>query len=128
MGNWTIIIHGVGPHHNEAIPEDANRIAAHIVQLLRLKGHGITGATFTCGSVDNLLAVKEDQPIYHDLTPSDYIMAGDEYLAPSGHWVKVEGGPAIGRMAGGTDTSRHRRMVTYLDAETRRALGVNSLI
>ena len=54
MGNWNINIQGVGCHHNEKNPTDANLMAQAFVNLLKQAGHYIEGATFTFGSKENL--------------------------------------------------------------------------
>lgn len=54
MGNWAIVIHGVGVHHNEKLPEDANRMAARFVDELKKAGHNVTGATFTYGGEEDV--------------------------------------------------------------------------
>jgi hypothetical protein len=54
MGNWNITIRGVGCHHNEKLPNDANRLAAQFVQVLKDAGHHIESASFTFGGEDVL--------------------------------------------------------------------------
>jgi hypothetical protein len=54
MGNWAIVIHGVGCHHNKKLPSDANRMSAEFVEALKQAGHTITSATFTHGGEDNI--------------------------------------------------------------------------
>jgi acetylornithine deacetylase/succinyl-diaminopimelate desuccinylase-like protein len=65
MGQYAIVVHGVGSHHNND-PEfrgDANVLAKEFVELLQQHGHRITHASFaTDGGVnDNLLAPTSDQ-------------------------------------------------------------------
>lgn len=56
MGNWAIVIRGVGVHHNgDRLPEDANRMAAGFVETLKAAGHSVTEASFTHGGCDYLL-------------------------------------------------------------------------
>ncbi len=71
MGQWTIVIHGTGAHHNWATtpdperPEtgghfiigrkndyDADLMFAEFVDQLRACGHNITGSTFTHGGME----------------------------------------------------------------------------
>jgi len=63
MGNWTIVVKGVGVHHNgvndegePSVPEDADLMAKAFVEDLRSKGHSIESATITQhGGDENLL-------------------------------------------------------------------------
>lgn len=64
MGNWTIVIHGTGCHHN-AKHYDAEQLAAKFVAELKAQGHSIEGAALTFGgSLDltnpNALLAIED--------------------------------------------------------------------
>ena len=72
MGQYTIVIHGTGAHHNWAKVDDptkepgsgsqyisgrsndydADLLFAEFVDLLRAKGHNVTGATFTVGGME----------------------------------------------------------------------------
>lgn len=54
MGNWHISVRGVGAHHNENYPQDANRMAAEFVEALRAAGHSVMAADFTYGAAENL--------------------------------------------------------------------------
>lgn len=71
MGNFSIIIQGVGAHHNykkdengKLIPDgkneyertthDADYMAKEFVDALRFYGHNITHATITTGGEDNI--------------------------------------------------------------------------
>ncbi len=54
MGNWHISIEGIGSHHNQALDEDANKLAAKFVKELKQEGHKVTKASFTYGGTDNL--------------------------------------------------------------------------
>lgn len=56
MGNWAIIIRGVGCHHNANLRADANRMAARFVEQLVAHKHMILSATFTHGGEDNINA------------------------------------------------------------------------
>ena len=69
MGQFTIVIHGTGAHHNWETAElegptgkgdyivgrkndfDADLLFAEFVEHLKAKGHTITGATFTVGGM-----------------------------------------------------------------------------
>jgi len=46
MGNYTIVISGVGSHHNKDYPKDANVMAAQLVHDLKQSGHSINSAVF----------------------------------------------------------------------------------
>ena len=54
MGNWAIVVHGVGQHHNRLDERDANRMAAKFVADLKAAGHSVVSATFTHGGADDL--------------------------------------------------------------------------
>jgi hypothetical protein len=50
LGNWNINIQGVGAHHNQNNPGDADKMFAQIVSDLKNAGHSIENATFTYGA------------------------------------------------------------------------------
>jgi len=54
MGNFHISIEGLGAHHNDANPNDANRMAHRFVNELRRAGHRVSRATITHGGADRL--------------------------------------------------------------------------
>ena len=54
MGNWNIIINGIGQHHNKRDPRDANRMTADFVQRLKDAGHTIHYKAFTHGAADDV--------------------------------------------------------------------------
>lgn len=54
MGNWAINIQGVGCHHNQDLPADANRMARKFVEELKGAGHHIERADFTFGAKEDL--------------------------------------------------------------------------
>ena len=54
MGNWAIVINGVGCHHNTDYPQDANRMAKEFVEKLEEAGHSISHASFTHGGEEPL--------------------------------------------------------------------------
>lgn len=54
MGNWNITIQGIGSHHNENAPLDAQRMAARFVGQLKAAGHTIEHADFTSGGKEDL--------------------------------------------------------------------------
>lgn len=58
MGNWNINIQGVGSHHNENNPTDANKMAEKFTKELKDAGHHIETATFTFGAKNNLTEAK----------------------------------------------------------------------
>lgn len=64
MGNWTLVIHGVGIHHNNK-PDDIDKIAPGLVNDLRLCGQYITGATLTYGGAMDVSSYE--LPVTHDL-------------------------------------------------------------
>jgi hypothetical protein len=49
MGNWTIVVHGTGCHHNKDYPTDANLMFMDFVGALKQAGHTLQGAAFTYG-------------------------------------------------------------------------------
>lgn len=55
MGNWHISIKGVGIHHNNNNPGDADKIALETVKQLRKAGHTIVHADITYGAAQTLL-------------------------------------------------------------------------
>lgn len=56
MGNWTIIIQGMGCHHNNDAKIDANIVARGLAQELEAIGQKINRAEFYCGATtDNLV-------------------------------------------------------------------------
>jgi hypothetical protein len=54
MGNWNITIRGVGAHHNKNNPNDANVLAAGMVEMLKAAGHTVVAASFTHGGEDDI--------------------------------------------------------------------------
>lgn len=55
MGNWNINIQGIGAHHNDDYPKDANKMAKDFVQSLLIAGHTVENAEFTYGGKEELL-------------------------------------------------------------------------
>jgi hypothetical protein len=49
MGDWAIVVHGTGAHHNKDYPIDADRMAQEFVDKLIAAGHQVQLATFTSG-------------------------------------------------------------------------------
>lgn len=62
MGDWAVVVHGTGAHHNSDYPKDADRMAQRFVDDLIAAGHTVRLATFTSGgetrldTVDNKFA------------------------------------------------------------------------
>ena len=60
MGDWAIVVHGTGAHHNKDYPADADRMTQKFIDDLVAAGHQVALATFTSGgrtvldTVDNL--------------------------------------------------------------------------
>jgi hypothetical protein len=52
MGNWSIHIEGVGPHHNGK-EEDSDAVFVETFNSLVAKGHTLTHASFTYGGAQN---------------------------------------------------------------------------
>jgi hypothetical protein len=50
MGNWTIVIHGTGQHHNNHDPSDADVLAVEMVEMVLRAGHRLDYADFTSGA------------------------------------------------------------------------------
>lgn len=61
MGNWCIVVQGVGSHHNDN-SADADFAAKAMVQLLKMKGHVISSATITYGGAQEIKPVPPEQP------------------------------------------------------------------
>lgn len=57
MGNWNINIQGIGCHHNEKNPTDADLMAAQFVADLKRAGHVVEAANFTSGGKTDLLDI-----------------------------------------------------------------------
>lgn len=51
MGDWAIVIHGTGVHHNTQIDlkEDADKMFDDLVRVLEEAGHTVRHAEFTYG-------------------------------------------------------------------------------
>lgn len=47
MGQWTIVIHGTGQHHNGGDDKDADRMAKDFIVNLKNSGQTVDSATFT---------------------------------------------------------------------------------
>lgn len=58
MGNFNITVRGVGIHHNNGRPDDANVMTADFVRALKAAGHSVVSATFTHGGEDDLTQVE----------------------------------------------------------------------
>lgn len=58
MGDWAIVIRGVGAHHGRGNASDANRMAAEFVQKLRAIGHNVVSASMTFGGAEDLSMPK----------------------------------------------------------------------
>lgn len=54
MGNWHISVQGVGAHHNQNNPTDANKMARKFVEDLQAAGHLVESAEFTHGAKEDL--------------------------------------------------------------------------
>ena len=55
MGNWNITINGIGSHHNESYPKDADKMVQKFVEDLIQAGHTVETATFTYGGREDSL-------------------------------------------------------------------------
>lgn len=53
MGNWTVVIHGVGPHDNGK-PYDVEQMGCNFRDALEKAGHSIIDANVTIGSAKSL--------------------------------------------------------------------------
>jgi len=62
MGNWVIIIHGTGAHHNGSVT-DADQIAANLTDELTKAGQFVTSAKFVCGGENNLQSPSSRVPL-----------------------------------------------------------------
>ncbi len=85
MGDYHIRIHGVGPNHNDK-PNDAERIAAECVDVLRLRGHVVQAASVDAGERrTNVLALPplkgEDPPPVEPKSTSDAAIDAQNALA-----------------------------------------------
>jgi hypothetical protein len=61
MGDWTIVIHGTGTHHNNKAC-DADQVARDMVEVLKARGHHVHGATFTHGGHDHIIRRVPGEP------------------------------------------------------------------
>lgn len=61
MGNWKIVIEGIGQHHNGDEKHDAEAIARDLVGCLKQEGRTVTAARieYGNGNFDNLLDSAE---------------------------------------------------------------------
>jgi hypothetical protein len=62
MGNWNITINGVGCHHNQNNPTDANLMTQKFVSDLRAAGHSVGEATFTYGGAEKYIPNNDEMP------------------------------------------------------------------
>jgi hypothetical protein len=62
MGDWTLVIHGTGPHHDNH-PHDADAIGGEAVEALRRAGHTIHHAAIMHGGRHSLLSSEHGGPI-----------------------------------------------------------------
>lgn len=53
MGNWNMTVIGVGAHHNNDYPHDANKLFRAFVEDLKAKGHHVFHASFTYGGAED---------------------------------------------------------------------------
>lgn len=88
MGNWHISIQGVGSHHNQNNPTDANLMARDFVSQLLKAGHVVQRSQFTFGSAESL---QQDGPI--EQLPNGHIenLAAEMYTV----YCKSVGGKAF---------------------------------
>lgn len=54
MGQWVIVIHGIGAHHNKKADIDADIMASDLVRQLTEAGQRITSADFVSGTTETL--------------------------------------------------------------------------
>lgn len=50
MGNWTMVVEGIGPHDNQDYADDANKLLLNFVKELQSKSHLVYHVSFTAGS------------------------------------------------------------------------------
>jgi len=60
MGDWSVTIRGVGPHHNQQ-PTDVEQIAAKAIVQLKEAGHNVVSATVITGSEIDLGSMADVQ-------------------------------------------------------------------
>lgn len=87
MGNYAIVIHGTGSHHNYKIDDerhitgqgegDADKMARDFVQALKDKGHNVESATITAGGREDVL---EPMKYYVRAEPDPAICPADAPL------------------------------------------------
>ena len=95
MGNWNITIRGSRQHPNGQ-PRDVERLAASIVDTLRLNGHTVTSAVVTCGGeIDVTLGTNPAKTLY----PNTYNQVPTESPLPPGYVKPASDGKIYG--AGG---------------------------
>lgn len=61
MGQWTIVVEGVGAHHNRA-EHDADWMAREFVAKLKAKGHSITHASVTHSGREDITSTPAEPP------------------------------------------------------------------
>jgi len=59
LGDWTIVIQGTGPHHNENNPGDADKMLDLFLLKLKLKGHNLSHAAITTGGKEEYKNLPE---------------------------------------------------------------------
>lgn len=54
MGQWVLVIHGTGAHHNENSAIDADIMASEFIQKIKDAGQRVTSGHFTVGTGETL--------------------------------------------------------------------------
>ena len=80
MGNWKIIMEGIGSHHNDGYAGDANELGKAMVEQLARAGQTVTAARFEHGASGN----------YDNLMPAPDAQGGA--LPPAGHVPETDFG------------------------------------
>lgn len=100
MGMFTIVVHGVGAHHNENNKGDANRMVARFVKELQWAGHNVEGATITYGG-------REDAMQLHPLDHPAVAPLHRE-IAKLGQPTEAQQAQQVQRMAMGDSNEKSR--------------------
>ena len=109
MGDWAIVVHGTGAHHNKDYPTDADRMAQEFVDKLIEAGHTVALATFTSGGrtvldvTENLEAKHRSSDYYRTPENSEALAASIERRRESLSFIGLNqsprkdpvGGPAM---------------------------------
>lgn len=115
MGNWTITIAGVGPHHNGR-PFDADQLARRTHEMFQVAGHSIEETRFTYGGAETtggtgngpMGAAQELRDVITEKRAIEAFNAYNECVGPGQTpWLTYDGKP-VPRWEGLNDAVREK--------------------